>query len=327
MILAGDVGGTNSRLALFEESSLLALEIFPSAHYASLRDVVKAFRGKHSQPVEAACLAVAGPVLEGKSHLPNLPWPEIDASQLAQDLGAPVRLANDLEANAYGIAVLTPEDLVPVNIGAPNPSGNRVLISAGTGLGEAGLLSDNGEYKPWACEGGHCDFAPRNPTEIALLEFLMKEFDHVSCERVLSGPGLHNIYRFLRDTGRAEEPRWLAERLAAEDASAVISELGMKYESSICVQALELFVAIYGAEAGNLALKGLATGGVYIGGGIAPKILQKLLGRPFLEGFCSKGRSRPLMESMPIHVILNDKTALLGAGRLAISQIPSTQPA
>jgi len=312
------VGGTNSRLALFEDSNILALEIFPSSQYASFRDVVRAFRKQHDQPIESACFGVAGPVREGKSHLPNLAWPEIDAFALAEDLDVRVRIANDLEANAHGIALLHQADLVTISAGGPDSPGNRALISAGTGLGEAGIFFDGRDYMPWACEGGHSDFAPRNEVEIALLEFLLGEFEHVSVERVLSGPGLHNIYRFLRDTGRAVEPPELAAEIEAHGGSSVISDHGLKGHIEICVQALELFVSIYGAEAGNFALKCMATGGVYIGGGIAPKILGKLLLPPFHEHFCAKGRSRPLMESMPLHVILNDKTALLGAGRLAL---------
>ena len=322
MILAGDIGGTNARLALFDGEPAnpipLVVERFPSAEQSGLLEIVRLFRKDHAEPINAACFAVAGPVRSGKANLPNLPWDTIDADQLAAELGVPVRLANDLEANAHGTSTLAPEDFFALNQGAMNASGNRVLISAGTGLGQAGLLADDGTYKPWACEGGHCDFAPRNEIEIALLQYLLKEFDHVSVERVLSGPGLHNIYRFLRDTGRYEEPKWLAEKMSAGDPSAIVSEFAMKDESPICWQALDLFVTIYGAEAGNLALKGMATGGVYLGGGIAPKILTKLQSPQFLRAFTAKGRSSALLEAMPIHVIMNDSTALRGAGRLAM---------
>ncbi len=328
MILAGDVGGTNSRLALFSGTPSRpvaeAVEIFPSATHSTFRDIVRQFRATHDQLINAACFGVAGPVRHGTALLPNLPWPAISAAELAHDLGVPVRLANDLEVNAYGIAALTPDDLFPLNAGDPHASGNRVLISAGTGLGEAGLLFIDGAHQPWACEGGHCDFAPRDETQIALLEYLLKQYDHVSFERILSGPGLFNIYKFLRDTGRAEEPKWLADRLYSGDPSAIISELAMKDESPLCWQALDLFTAVYGAEAGNLALKGMAAGGVYLGGGIAPKILKKLVSNVFIEAFVEKGRSADLMRSMPIHVILNDKTALLGAGRLAMLTLQST---
>lgn len=322
MILAGDIGGTNTRLALFEgtpaQPGAVVIEVFPSAAHGGLREIVHKFRAIHHQPVQAACFGVAGPVRDGKSQPSNLPW-TIDAAELASDLGLPsVRLANDLEVNAYGIAVLGPDDFVTLNHGAPHASGNRVLIAAGTGLGEAGLFDDGEDYKPWACEGGHADFAPRDETEIALLEYLLKQFDHVSIERVLSGPGLHNLYQFLRDTGRAEEPAWLATKIGQRDPSAIISALAIKNESPLCMQALDLFISIYGAEAGNLALKGMATGGVYVGGGIAPKILAKLQAPPFMRAFTAKGRISKVLEAMPVRVILNDKTALLGAGRLAM---------
>src|SRR5580658_3130586 len=315
MILAGDIGGTNTRLALFEgtpaQPRAVAIEIFPSAAHNGLLEILRKFRASHPQPVQAACFGVAGPVVDGKSKPANLPW-LVDAVELASDLGlASVRLANDLEVNAYGIAVLGPDDFVALNHGAPDASGNRVLIAAGTGLGEAGLFADGEDYKPWACEGGHSDFGPRDETEIALLQYLLKRFDHVSVERVVSGPGLYNIYQFLRDTGRAEEPAWLAEKVGALHSSATISDLAMKNESPLCVQALDLFVSIYGAEAGNLALKGMATGGVYLGGGIAPKILPKLQAPAFMRAFTAKGRSTKLLEAMPVRVILNDKTALL----------------
>lgn len=322
MILAGDIGGTNTRLALFEgtpaKPRAVVIDIYPSAEHNGFREIVAKFRANYRHPIQAACFGVAGPVLDGKSLPSNLPW-IVDSAELAADLGLKsVRLANDLEVNAYGIAVLGPDDLVTLNRGTPHASGNRVLIAAGTGLGEAGLFADGEEYKPWACEGGHTDFAPRNETEIALLQYLLKQFEHVSAERVLSGPGLHNIYLFLRDTGRGEEPSWLFEKLNKRDPSAVISELAMKNESTLCVQALDLFVSLYGAEAGNLALKGMATGGVYIGGGIAPKILAKLQTPAFMQALTAKGRTAKVLEGMPVHVILNDKTALFGAGRLAM---------
>jgi glucokinase len=322
MILAGDIGGTNTRLALFEgtpaKPRAVVIDIYPSAEHSGFREIVAKFRASYRHPIQAACFGVAGPVLDGKSLPSNLPW-IVDSGELAADLGLKsVRLANDLEVNAYGIAVLGPDDLVTLNQGTPHSSGNRVLIAAGTGLGEAGLFADGEEYKPWACEGGHTDFAPRNETEIALLQYLLKQFAHVSAERVLSGPGLHNIYLFLRDTGRGDEPAWLFEKLNKRDPSAVISELAMKNESTLCVQALDLFVSLYGAEAGNLALKGMATGGVYIGGGIAPKILAKLQTPAFMQAFTAKGRTAKVLEGMPVHVILNDKTALFGAGRLAM---------
>ena len=228
-----------------------------------------------------------------------------------------VDLVNDLEANAHGISVLAPEDFSVLHPGAADASGNRALISAGTGLGEAGLLADDAGYRPYPSEGGHCDFAPQNETESHLLLHLMGRFGHVSYERVLSGPGLYNIYQFFRDTGRAEEPAWLAEEIRQRDPSAVISENALKGSCELCVKTMDQFVSLYGAEAGNLALKTMATGGLFIGGGIAPKILPKLKEPGFLKAFTAKGRVSSLLEAIPVRVILNDKTALLGAARLA----------
>ncbi len=322
MILAGDIGGTNTRLALFDGTPAnprpLAIEVFPSGAHSGLPEIVRKFRAQQSQPIEAACFGVAGPVRDGKARLSNLAW-GVDSQELADELGLKtVRLANDLEVNAYGIAVLGPEDFETLNAGDAKASGNRALISAGTGLGEAGLLADDDDYHPWACEGGHADFAPRDETEIALLQYLLKKFEHVSYERVLSGQGLYNIYQFLRDTGRGEEPDWLKEEIKLRDPAAVISQTAMKGASPLCVQALDMMTSIYGAEAGNLALKAMATGGVYLGGGIAPKILAKLKEPRFMKAFSEKGRIAAVLESIPVRVILNDKTALLGAGRLAM---------
>ena len=322
MILAGDIGGTNTRLAYFEAGgarpSPAVLEVFPSANHKGLEEIVAKFVARYTHPVEAAAFGIAGPVQNGISRTPNLPW-LVDASSLAHSLGlASVNLINDLEANAHGIAVLGPDDFTVLSEGASGASGNRVLISAGTGLGEAGLLAEGNTYRPYASEGGHADFAARNETELELLRYLLQRFQHVSYERVLSGPGLHNIYQFFRDTGRADEPSWLAGEMGRGDPSAAITEHALKRTCPICVLALDQFVAIYGAEAGNLALRGLATGGVYVGGGIAPKILTKLQEPGFLQAFRTKGRVSTLLEAMPVRVIMNDKTALLGAARVAM---------
>jgi glucokinase len=317
MILVGDIGGTNTRLALFEGLQHSEIDIFPSAQYAGLDEIAAKFLKQTGASVDAACFGIAGPVRDGVSKVSNLPW-VVDAREISVRLSIErVSLLNDLEANAYGIAVLQPSDFVALNEGAAGSSGNRALISAGTGLGEAGLLADGNGYRPFASEGGHCDFAPRNELEIELLRFLLKRWSRVSFERVLSGPGLFNIYEFLRDTGRGSEPGWLAERMHGENPSAVISEIALAGTAEICVQALDMFVAIYGAEAGNVALKLMATGGVFIGGGIAPKIASKLGDSIFMNAFVDKGRFRSLLESIPVRVIMNDKTALLGAASYA----------
>ena len=322
MILAGDIGGTNTRLAFFEGTPdrlrAVQVEIFPSAHFAGPVEIVRKFLETHKQPVEAACFGLPGAVVNGRVETTNLPW-VVDSGHMTAELGlAQVQLINDLYANAHGIALLAESDFVVLNPGILNASGNRALISAGTGLGEAGLYADaQGVYHPFPSEGGHTDFAPRNDLEMELLRYLLGRFEHVSYERVLSGPGLHNLYLFLRDTGRGEEPTWLAEQIVQGDPPAAISKSALEGTSEICVQALDMFVSLYGAEAGNLALKMLATGGAYVGGGIAPKIIRKLSSTVFMKSFTAKGRIGGVLKEIPVRVITNDKTALLGAGRVA----------
>jgi glucokinase len=326
MILAGDIGGTNTRLAFFEGTSdrlrPIEIEIFPSAHFAGPAEIVRKFLEIHKHAAEAACFGLPGAVVNERVETTNLPW-VVDSRHLAAELSIErVQLINDLYANAQGIALLAESDFVVLNPGVPNAAGNRALISAGTGLGEAGLFADaRGAYHPFPSEGGHADFAPRNDLEMELLRYLLGRFEHVSYERVLSGPGLYNLYQFLRDTGRGEEPTWLAEQIAQRDPAAAISKSALEGTSEICVQALDIFVSLYGAEAGNLALKMLATGGVYVGGGIAPKIIRKLSSTVFMKSFTSKGRSGGVLKEIPVRVITNDKTALLGAGRVATQSL------
>jgi glucokinase len=321
MILAGDVGGTNTRLAVFQvEGETLkssVLEIFPSRAHKSLNEIVKKFVAKYKDPVEFACFGVAGPVKGGHSETSNLPW-VVDAQRLAKSLRLKTAyLINDLEAHAYGIAALETDDFVCLREGERDSRGNQALIAAGTGLGEAGLHWDGESHHPFPSEGGHADFGPRNELEIELLKYLQAKYKHVSYERVLSGPGLHNIYNFMRDSGLEKEEVWVAERMREEDPPTVISEAAVEGSCGLSVRAMDLFVSVYGAEASNLALKVLATGGVFLGGGIAPKILPKLKEPAFIEAFTAKGRMRPLLEAMPVRVILNDKAALIGAARFA----------
>jgi glucokinase len=326
VILAGDVGGTKCNLAIFDQLPGALVERgsrrFASRDYARFEDVVAEFVNAVVKPgglkVTAAGFGVAGPVHNGTVVATNLPW-SVSGASLAELLGiSHVALANDLEANAYGIAELTPQDFEILNPGAPDAQGPQAVIAAGTGLGEAGLYWDGKVHRPFSSEGGHADLAPSNELEDALIVYLRKRFGrHVSSERVLSGPGLKNVYDFLRDTGRGTEEPWLCEAMKKEDPSAVVSKAGLEGRSPLCSQALDLFVALYGAEAGNLALTLLATGGVFLGGGIAPKILPKLRGPIFLEAFLSKGRLRTLLEKIPVRVILNDRTALFGAARCA----------
>jgi glucokinase len=322
MILAGDVGGTNARLAYFDvvdgHLRLTSSTVYPSREYTSLDEIVLKFLSSTGMKPDKACFGVAGPVRDGRVETSNLPW-VIDAKKLASELnvGSAV-LINDLEANAWGIAALEPSDVVSLNQIKTEPVGNQAVIAAGTGLGQAGMYWDGRQHQVFACEGGHADFAPRNELEIDLLRYLVARFGHVSTERVLSGPGLVNIFHFLRDTGHGTEPKSLTEEMRNSDPAAAISRAAMEGNCPLCTQALDMFVSIYGAEAGNLALKIMATGGVFLGGGIAPKILSKLSGPLFMHAFFDKGRMQPLLESIPVKVIKNDKLALLGAARCAV---------
>lgn len=329
MILAGDIGGTNTRLALFEKTGQgfhsVAEKQFPSSSHKNLAEIVKIFLGENAHPVDRACFGVPGPVCGKAAKLQNLPW-IIDTDDLAHLLEHNrIGLINDLEANAYGLKELDESEFAVLNSGEPNPSGNYAVISAGTGLGQAGIHNENGKLRPFATEGGHADFAPRNEIEMDLLRYLMTKFERVSVERVVSGMGLQNIYEFLRDVKHAEEPNWLAEEIRKNgDVGAVVSKCGLNGKSAICEQTLEIFISLYGAAAGNLALQILATGGVYLGGGIAPKILPKLKEKVFLESFTAKGRMRELLEKIPVRVVLNDKAALIGAAHFAFYEIPET---
>jgi glucokinase len=321
MILAGDIGGTNTRLALFENGAkgwrIRFEKTFPSRERPSLESALEEFLSLHPAKITGASFGVAGPVRVGRCEATNLPW-VVDAESVAKRLRLPrVGLVNDLVANAHGIVLLGSRDFVILNKGTRNASGNRALISAGTGLGEAGLLWDGKAHLPFASEGGHADFAPRNHLEMELLDYLMARHGRVSYERILSGPGLANIYRFLRDSGKGKEPAWLAHELGQGDPAPVISRLALEGKSPLCSQALNLFVAIYGAEAGNHALKVMATGGVYLGGGIAPKIAARLKEPVFINAFKAKGRLGLLLLDIPVRVIMNPKTALLGAARHA----------
>jgi len=322
MILAGDIGGTNARLAVFDvldgHFSLISASVFPSREYTSLDEIVSKFVRTANVHPDAACFGVAGPVRNGRVEASNLPW-IIESKRLAEELDIKkALLINDLEANAWGIAFLDPADLVSLNQVKGTPAGNQAVISAGTGLGEAGMYWDGTKHHVFACEGGHADFAPRNELETELLRYLRVRFGHVSYERIVSGPGLVNVFNFLRDTGRGVEPKWLADEMLHSDPAAAISRAAIDGKCGLSEQAIDLFASIYGAEAGNLALKIMATGGIYLGGGIAPKMLPKLAGPLFMEGFLSKGRMQHLLEAIPVKVSTNDKVALLGAARFAV---------
>ena len=321
MILAGDVGGTKVHLGLYDftEGKLQCTrdKQYPAREYSGLEEIVKEFLG--ADTVSAACFGVPGPVRNGRLRLTNLPW-TLDSRELAAGLVIDhVFLINDLEANGYGIAELSADQIYTLSDGDASQTGNRALIAAGTGLGEALLIWNGHIHVPNPSEGGHSDYAPRNEDEIDLLRFLKQKYNgRISFERVISGMGLTNIYEFLREVRGMEEPAWLAERIAAvHDPNAVITELALAAKSEICEKALDMFVSAYGAEAGNLALKVLSVGGLYIGGGIAPRILEKLKDGTFVKAFTDKGRLSQLLINMPVRVILESKAALLGAAGYA----------
>jgi glucokinase len=320
LILAGDVGGTNTRLGIFEVNRgrlrLLFENTFLSKNYKGLENILKDFlRGKKG--IAAACFGVAGPVTQEVVIATNLPW-WIDIQSLRKVLPfEKMEVINDLVANAYGISVLKKRDFETLNVGKVK-KGNQALISAGTGLGEAILFWDGKQHVPSPSEGGHIEFGPRNHSELELFHYLSDRFDHVSYERVLSGEGLFHVYQFLRDSKRfGSEPSWLFEKMEGEDPAEVISEMARLKKNRLCSEALDLFVSIYGAAAGNLALQVMAIGGVYIGGGIAPKIIWKLKDGAFVKAFKDKGRLSHIVAHIPVKAIMNQKTALLGAASRA----------
>jgi glucokinase len=322
LVLAGDIGGTKTNLALFsvhgEKLRSESFRSFPSKRYSGLEPVLQEFLAVDKHSIDSACFGIAGPVVDGKVKTPNLPW-MVDSSGLSHSLKLDsVGLLNDLEATAYGIFTLENEEFHTLNEGVMRHSGNKALIAAGTGLGQAILYDDGCHFRPLASEGGHGDFAPRNDLEIELLRYLIGRFRHVSYERVLSGPGLFNIYRFFKENRGLEEPKWLTERLSTgDDPNAVITKAALANEAEICVKMLDLFVSLYGAEAGNLALRAKSVRGLYVGGGIAPKILDKLKDGTFMRSFVDKGRYADLLAAIPVQVVLNDQAALRGAAYYA----------
>ncbi len=325
IILAGDIGGTKTVLGLFETATgpriPVAEATFPSASYAGLEVIVREFLNQVGKDVEVACFGVAGPVTGDKARITNLPW-VVDAAVLGRELRfGTVRLLNDLEAVANAVPILEPADLYTLNEKKAAAGGTIGVLAPGTGLGEAFLAWDGATYRAYPSEGGHCSFAPRTPLEVELLRFLLERFEHVSYERVCSGLGLPNLYAFFREREHMEELPYVAEQLAtAGDPTPVIVRAAMDPErpSPLCRRTLETFVSILGAEAGNLALKVLATGGIYLGGGIPPRIQPVLQAGAFMQTYQHKGRFGAMVAQMPVYVILNSKAALLGAARAGL---------
>jgi glucokinase len=317
VILAGDVGGTKTTLALFDDGRLVREATVASRDFGSLEAAIAGFLQAGARPpIAALAIGIAGPVVDGRCTTTNLPW-QVDERELGASFRvARARLINDLEAAAHGMFALAEDELVTLQPGAAR-RGTVAVIAAGTGLGEALVVDEGGRQTVIASEGGHADFGPRGDLEDELLRFLRKEFGRVSYERVVSGPGLHNLYRFLRETGFAPESGAVAAALHREDPGAVITQHGLAGTDALCGKALTMFVSIYGAEAGNLALKVLALGGVILGGGIAPRILPMLREPGFIAAFRDKGRLTPLMETISVRVAVNPRAPLLGAARVA----------
>ena len=321
MILAGDIGATKTNLAYFvtENQNLTptCIKSYPSQQYHSLDDVVKQMLSEHPAEITEAAFGIAGPVVDGRSKLTNLGW-TVDSRDLERILGLDsVGLINDLQATAYGALRLVSNESVVLNAGLPQTHAPIAVIAAGTGLGEGALIWDGKCYRAIPSEGGHTDFGPRNELEVDLLRFLTKRFGRVSYERIIAGPGFINLYEFFRSRAHYPEPEWLKQNMALGDSSAAISSAGVEGKDRVCVDVVEAFASLYGAEAGNLALKILATGGVYVGGGIAPKILSAIK-EHFMQAFSAKGRYSSLLKEMPVRVILNDKAALFGAAHYAL---------
>ena len=318
-VLAGDIGGTKTNLAFYHatDSGLKMVETgrYPSAEYASCVAIMQQFLSEKKCPLpDRICLGVAGPVLNGKVNLTNLSW-DIDIQEVKKSMGVEaVFLLNDLESMAYGLAGLTDEDFITLHPGNENSTGNMAINAPGTGLGQAGLFWNGKNHFPFPTEGGHADFSPRTDDDIALLKYLQKEYGIVSWEKVVAGPAIVDIYRFLRDVKKMEEPEWLKEELAKESPdSAVISGAAIENKSAICVQTMELFVRYLARESSNLVLKMKATGGLFLGGGMPPKIAPLLLQKQFMEHYMDCDRMQHLLENVPIRIIKNDKAGLIGA--------------
>lgn len=327
-ILCGDIGGTKTRLAVYAVDDFpkpIAENSYLSRNFSSLTEITHKFLTDLNLPIAYAVFGLAGPILERRCKITNLPW-QIDADVIEQELQIPsVHLINDLEATAYGIAALSKRDFLTLQRGSAKPCGNRAVIAAGTGLGQAGMFWDGAKHVAFATEGGHCDFAPGNKLEFELLSTLKQNNNNVCWDDILSGPGLISIYSFLYGRHNQPEPEWFTNYQTAGDAAETITNLANDQLDPIAVEALEMFSRLYGAEAGNLALKHMATGGLYIGGGIAPKIVRWLQQPQFIEAFCQKGKMHSLMQSIPIQVILNDRAALYGPAIYLINHVLEKQ--
>lgn len=328
MLLVGDVGGTKTSFTLFadleQDHAILSQATLKSNEFASFQELLGEFLALHTAQVEVAAFGVPGPVIDGQVTTTNIPW-SIRERDLASTLKTDnAWLLNDLEAIASGVPTLSPEDLHPLQVGESSPEGPRVVIAPGTGLGEAFLTYHSGNYRGHPTEGGHADFAPTTVLQIDLLDFLLETYDHVSYERLCSGIGLPNIYRFLKERKQMIEPAWLTNELRqGQDPTPIIVNAALAEERTcdLCRMTVEVFVEILGAECGNLALKFMATGGIYIAGGMVPKMLPGIDIRHFLRSVANKGRFSELMGRFPIHVIMNPEVGMMGARQFALQKL------
>ena len=325
VVLAGDIGGTKTHLGLFYKGKtrplLRMIETYPSQEAPNLESIIEEFLEKHHAAISVACFGIAGPVVNGRCKTTNLPWDVSEARVKRRFKWNRVRLINDLTAMAHAIPLLNSRETPFLNKAKAKRGGNLALLAPGTGLGESLLIFHRGRYVPIPSEGGHVDFSPNNNEEVQLWQYLHAQYGHVSIERILSGPGLFNIYSWLKDSGQYKEPQWLAKEIKKTDPPRVITQAAMNKRQPLCVRSLDMFISILGAVAGNLALTGLTTGGVYMGGGIPPKILSKLMEGTFMKSFTDKGRFKGLLQKIPVKVILNERAALLGAASCAFEHV------
>ena len=330
VVLAGDIGGTKTNLGLFLSGKRRPvpkiIETYSSRTAPDLESIIDRFLDKHHASITGACLGIAGPVHNGRCKTTNLPW-EVSETRIKRRFKWDrVRLINDLTATARAIPLLSSREMISINSAKVMGRRNKGLVAPGTGLGMALLIWNENGYIPIPSEGGHVDFGPNNELEARLWRYLHERFGHVSIERVLSGQGLFNIYSWLKASGRYHEPVWLAENIKAMDPPRAIAEAALDREQPLCGEALKVFISIFGAVAGNLALTGLTTGGIYLGGGISPKVLRKSNETIFMRAFADKGRFKDLLKKIPVRVIRNDKAALIGAAFCALTSFHSEPP-
>ncbi|WP_255535224.1 glucokinase [Cellulophaga sp. E16_2] len=319
-VLAGDIGGTKTNLALFEYKdghlTLIKQNSYKTKNHTSLLEIIADFKVEKITKIDSICFGVAGPITKGKVHGTNFPW-DIDTDELIKALELKsIYLINDMQANAYGLATLKEKDLDRLKYGS-EIAGNAVIISPGTGLGEAGLFWDGTAYHPFASEGGHCDFGPRNDFDLEIWKYFQQKYGHVSWERLLSGQGIRDTYQLIRNVSGEKETDTFKAKMAKEDPAAVITQTALEGLDIVCRETLDLFVRFLAIETAQLALKFKATGGIYIGGGIMPKIIKGMNREIFTDNFMQSGRMNSLLQMVPVNVILNDNTALLGAAYYA----------